>query len=527
MIYSVLGLIFYVACIGTLAFVGFKKTKSKSDYLLAGKGVHPVVMALSYGATFVSTSAIVGFGGAAGQFGLSLLWLTVLTILVGVFIAFVVYGKKTREIGHKLDAYTLPELLAKRYNSKFLQGYSSLIVVLFMPIYASAVIKGMVDFVAAYFSLNADLVLLIISVFIILYVLTGGLKGIMYADAFQGGLMFLGMGFLLIYSYKLLGGFFNAHSALSELNNIPEVAAQTQKISAIGFQGWSSMPAFGSPIWWNVVTTLVAGVGIGVLAQPQLAVRFMTVKSGKELNRATLSGGIFIFMMTGTAFLIGALSNVKFFEDSGKIAIGAAGANDSIIPLFIKSYLPEWFSGLFIIIMLAASISTASALAHTIGTSFGRDFMKNTLASKISTISATRIGIAMGIALSAALAYMSSRLDVSMAIIAQGTSLFYGLCAASFLPTYTAALYSKTFSKQAAIASMVCGSATSIIWSFFINEKSATAMQLCKLIFGKNSIVADTSISFLRMADALVIALPVSILVAVGVHLATKKNTAA
>ncbi len=523
MIYSVLGLILYVACIAGLAILGFKKTKSKSDYLLAGKGIHPIVMALSYGATFVSTSAIVGFGGASGQFGLSLLWLTALTILVGVFIAFVIYGKKTRELGHRLDAYTLPELLSKRFNSKFLQGYSSVIIVLFMPIYASAVIKGMVDFVAAYFSLNPDIVLVVISVFIVLYVLTGGLKGIMYADAFQGGLMFLGMAFLLVYTYSLLGGVSNAHTALATLADNPAVAAQTQKLSSIGFMGWSNMPAFGSPIWWNVVTTLVAGVGIGVLAQPQLAVRFMTVKSGRELNRATLSGGIFIFMMTGTAFLVGSLSNVKFFEDTGKIAIGAAGANDSIIPLFIKSYLPEWFSGLFIIIMLAASISTASALAHTIGTSFGRDFMKNTLLAKLSTISATRIGIAIGITFSAALAYMSSRLDVSMAIIAQGTSLFYGLCAASFLPTYTAALYSKSFTKQAAIASMVCGSATSIVWSFFINEKAATAMRLCKLIFGKNSLVAGTGLSFLGMADALVIALPISIIVAVVVNMGTRK----
>ncbi len=518
MVYSIIGLCVYVLGIGILAYTGYKKTKNKNDYLLAGKGVHPIVMALSYGATFVSTSAIVGFGGAAGQFGLSLLWLTLLTIIVGVFIAFVVFGKKTRQLGHELEAYTMPEMFGKRFNSKFLWGYSSILIVVFMPVYASAVIKGMVDFVSSYFSVNPDVVLVIIAVCAVLYVITGGLKGIMYADAFQGGLMFLGMAFLLIFTYSMLGGIGNAHAALSELSANPEVTAQTGKIAAGGFTGWSSMPVTGSPIWWNVMTTLVAGVGIGVLAQPQLAVRFMTVKSGKELNRATLSGGIFIFMMTGTAFVVGALSNVKFFDDTGKIAIAAAGANDSIIPVFVKSYLPEWFSGLFIIIMLAASLSTVSALAHTIGTSFGRDFMKNTLGSKLKTISATRIGIALGIVISAVLSFLSSRLDVSMAIIAQGTSLFYGLCAAAFLPTYTAALYIKSFPKQAAVASMVTGSATSILWAFFINEKSASAMQLCRLITGKSSLFAETSLSFLSMADALVIALPVSIIVAVAVH---------
>ena len=56
------------------------------------------------------------------------------------------------------------------------------------------------------------------------------------------------------------------------------------------------------------------GVGIGVLAQPQLVVRFMTVKSDRELNRAVLVGGIFILMMTGVAFTVGALSNVYFYK---------------------------------------------------------------------------------------------------------------------------------------------------------------------------------------------------------------------
>ena len=79
------------------------------------------------------------------------------------------------------------------------------------------------------------------------------------------------------------------------------------------------MPLFGwgDPkynLWWIVISTVVMGVGIGVLAQPQLVVRFMTVKSDRELNRAVLVGGIFILMMTGVAFTVGALSNVYFYQ---------------------------------------------------------------------------------------------------------------------------------------------------------------------------------------------------------------------
>jgi SSS family solute:Na+ symporter len=68
----------YLLVVVYLGFLGWKRTKSATDYLIAGRGVHPFVMAMSYGATFISTSAIVGFGGVAGMFGMSLLWLTFL-----------------------------------------------------------------------------------------------------------------------------------------------------------------------------------------------------------------------------------------------------------------------------------------------------------------------------------------------------------------------------------------------------------------------------------------------------------------
>jgi len=69
---TIIALAVYALVMALLAYTGYRRTKNTSDYLLAGKKIHPVVMALSYGATFISTSAIVGFGGAAGQFGMGL-----------------------------------------------------------------------------------------------------------------------------------------------------------------------------------------------------------------------------------------------------------------------------------------------------------------------------------------------------------------------------------------------------------------------------------------------------------------------
>ncbi len=55
----------YAVIVFYLAWLGYKRTKCNADYMLAGRNIHPVILGLSYGATFISTSAIVGFGGYA------------------------------------------------------------------------------------------------------------------------------------------------------------------------------------------------------------------------------------------------------------------------------------------------------------------------------------------------------------------------------------------------------------------------------------------------------------------------------
>src|SRR5512146_3062918 len=102
--------------------MGYQHTKSAADFLVGGRQIHPMLMALAYGSTFISTSAIVGFGGVAALYGVGLLWLTAANILGGIFIAFVVVGRPTRRLGAALAAHTFPELLGRRFPSRFLPG---------------------------------------------------------------------------------------------------------------------------------------------------------------------------------------------------------------------------------------------------------------------------------------------------------------------------------------------------------------------------------------------------------------------
>lgn len=524
MIGSIIAFLVYLFILTYLGYLGYKHTKTSEDYLVGGRKIHPMIMALSYGATFISTSAIVGFGGAAGSLGMGLLWLTVLNILVGIFIAFIVFGKRTRKMGHNLNAHTFPELLAKRFNSKFIQGFAGMVIFLFMPIYAAAVLKGGADYIQTQFGISYDVSLLFFAVVVALYVWMGGLKGVMYTDAFQGVVMFVGMAFLLIYAYTQIGGITQAHTQLTDLFTRQDVQEQCSKLVSGGFLGWTAMPKFASPIWWSLVTTIILGVGIGVLAQPQLVVRFMTVKSNRELNRAVITGGVFIIMMTGVAFVVGSLSNVFFYNESSKIAAVAAGGSDKIIPAFIKSFLPGWYSTVFMLALVSAAMSTLSSQFHAMGTAAGRDIYEKAMNKSGNSIVITKSGILLGILVSVILAYLAARLDTSMQVIATGTAMFFGLCAASFLPAYVSALYFRKVSARAVIAGMISGFAVGVFWIFFIHEKEASSLQLCNALFGKATLVKETALAKLALVDPIIIALPASSLVTLLVSMFGKTN---
>jgi len=350
---------------------------------------------------------------------------------------------------------------------------------------------------------------------IVAYVFAGGIKGVMYTDALQGSIMFVGMVILLVMTYIHLGGVTQAHQALGAI-----VAQVPEKLAAAGHQGWTRMPVAGSPSWWTLVSTIVMGVGIGVLTQPQLAVRFMMVKSDKEINRGVMVGGIFILMMTGVAFVVGALSNVYFLNDPrfGKIAMEVAGGNvDKIIPLYINSAMPVWFVYVFMLTLLSAAMSTSSSQFHTMGTAIGRDvFQQVILKGKGSqnTILITRMGILLGVLATVVLGY-----NLPPGVIAVATAIFFGLCASVFLPSYAGALFWKGMTKAGAVSSMVVGALSTVLLFLFVHKKEAEAIGLCQLIFQKPTLAPMPW----PVVDPILIALPISAVTAVIVSLMTKK----
>jgi SSS family solute:Na+ symporter len=505
----------YLLLVGYVGYVAWRRTKSSEDYMVAGRDTHPYIMALSYGATFISTAAIVGFGGVAANYGMGILWLVFLNIIVGIFIAFVFFGKRTRKMGHNLNALTFPEFVSRRFNSKFIQYFSGAVIFLGMPLYASVVLIGMARFVETTLQVNYNFALVAMAVIVAVYVVFGGIRGVMYTDALQGTIMFFGMIFLLGAVYWMLGGVVDANQALTNLVNIVPQNATASAV-ATGFTGWTSMPSLGSPFWWTLVSSLILGVGIGVLSQPQLVVRFMTVKSNRELNRAVLMGGIFIFVMTFSAYVVGALSNLYFFQHTGQTAVQAAGGNlDKVIPTFIAAAMPLWFAYLFMITLLSAAMSTLSAQFHVQGTALSRDIYQ-TLANKkgVSSVMIARGGIVVAVIIAVILGFI-----LPASIIAVGTSIWFGITAAAFLSMYVAALYWKRVTKAGAIAGLVSGSVASLFWLVFGFKKSAEAVGISKALTGKAVII--TTVPW-PTVDPIIIALPIAVIATIVVTYLTK-----
>ncbi|MHB8156041.1 MAG: sodium:solute symporter family protein [Desulfocucumaceae bacterium] len=472
-------LVFYIAIVTYLSYLGYRQTKSADDYMIAGRQMSGWIMALSYASTFISTSAIVGFGGAAGVFGFTLMWLSFFNIILGIFIAFIFLGDPIRRMSSNLGTGTLASMLGERFQSKFITWFIGLMIFALMPAYTGVVLIGGARFVEQSLHIDFNIALLALALIIALYVGWGGLKGIMYADAFMCGMMILGMVVLLFKTYSVVGGVTAGHQALTSLAGlVPEGLAKA------GHLGWTAMPKWGSPTWWTVISTIVMGVGIGVLAQPQLILRFLTVPNKRALNRAVLTGGVCIFLFTGTAFMVGPLTNVYFHDTLGQISIVVAKGNtDLIIPTFINAVMPPAYIYLFMVTLLSACITTVNGLIHVQSVAFSRDLME-TWNVKTSPLTLSRIGVAIGTVGAVVLAYY-----LPISIIARATAFWFGICAAGLLPVLLGAIFWKRVTRQAAVWSVALGYGVSIFGFVFLHASESVPFGISKAIFGVPSLL--------------------------------------
>jgi SSS family solute:Na+ symporter len=197
----------------------------------------------------------------------------------------------------------------------------------------------------------------------------------------------------------------------------------------------------------------------------------------------------------------------------------AKGVSDKIVPAFITTAMPKWFGLIFLLTLLSAAMSTLSSQFHTLGTAAGRDVFERlrggTKEGTNRTIFIVRTAILIGLVLAVTLGYYAQKEQVFVSFIARATAIFFGLCAAAFLPAFLGGLFSRRVTKAGAIASMVVGAVVTVFWLAFVKMPECTVIGLVK-----KSILADAP--NWPYVDSLLIALPLSALTMVVVSLLTR-----
>ena len=235
----------------------------------------------------------------------------------------------------------------------------------------------------------------------------------------------------------------------------------------------------------------------------------------EEANDKMFERNYFGMMMVETgeadAFITGLYTK---YSNTIKVAKEVIGIP---IPLFINKAMPEWFGAVFMLCILSASMSTLSAQFHTMGAAFGADaFPKLGRSKNPNSTLGVRIGVLCSILVSYVICY-----TLSASIIARGTALFMGICAATFLPTYFCSLYWKGATRQGALASLWVGGLASLFAMLFLHKAEAAPVGLCKALFGQDVLI---DVYPWHAIDPILFALPLSAITIVLVSLATQKK---
>jgi SSS family solute:Na+ symporter len=388
------------------------------------------------------------------------------------------------------------------------------IIGVFMVAYTSAVFLAIASLFQVTFGIPYWVCVVIFTLIVGIYLVVGGLYAVMWTHAVQGIVMLIGMIILTVGIYAMLGGIVPAHEAAAALT--PEMLESIGSPAATQApNGLTSMPPLLSQPFMMVLT-LIFGVGIGVLAQPQLITRYLTAKNDKALRLAVPYGGIFILFMTFTAFSIGPLCNVLLYQNNimypTKVTAGVMVANpDAVVPTIINQLFPTWFILIFLFAILAAAMSTAAALFHTAGAALGRDVYEKSMkrqSSPQNSIFITRI--ATFVIVIATLIISLNPLDV----VAFMTAFFFGLMACTFLAPYTLMLYWKKTNRIGVWTGMLGGFLFTMAWYILIYFKTAPKIIGSPLI--GNYVI--------NMLDPIFIGLPLSFFLTILFSMISKQN---
>ncbi|OLO04386.1 sodium/proline symporter PutP [Salinicola socius] len=422
-------------------------TSTSEDYMLGGRTLSPQVAALSAGASDMSGWLLLGLPGAMFVSGLGSAWIGI-GLFVGAFFNWLLVAPRLREqTVHYGNAITIPAFLANRFPSRAmsLRTVSAIVIVIFFAIYtASGLVAGGKLFESAFsgvinlggLSDYAAGVVITLGV-VLAYTVVGGFLAVSMTDFVQGCIMMLA---LVIMPAVVIfgdggGGFSQASQTLNEVD--PTLLSWTDGLTFIG--------------WLSAVTW-----GLGYFGQPHIIVRFMAIRSLKDVPVARNIGMSWMLIS-----LIGAIS-LGIFGRAYAIRNGMEVQDPETIFIILANLLfHPLITGFLYAALLAAIMSTISSQLLVASSSLTEDFYRLFLrkqATEKETVAVGRISVVLVGVVAAIIAS-----DPNSQVLGLVSNAWAGFGAA-FGPLIILSLMWSRTNGAGAIAGMVVGALTVMAW---------------------------------------------------------------
>ena len=461
-------IIAFVLYLGLMVFVGLRNAKnnnSASDFFLGGRKVGPWVTALSAEASDSSAWLLMGLPGLCYLGGFKETFWTAIGLIVGTYLAWLFIAKPLRKcsIAYK-DSITIPEFLTNRFNDKthILSIVSVFFIVFFFTIYTASGFVACAKLFRSVFGLNWKVGLLIGFAIILSYTILGGYRAVCTTDFIQGTLIFVAFVISGIVIVASLGGFGNA---------IDQVQSFTERATSGEF-GSAMLNAFTGNKTFGAMSAVSAfSWCLGYFGMPHIIIRFMGCRSNKEISTARRVGitwmiisyiGTVLIGTLGTAYLLnkGILLGADPTEVTTTKVLGT-GTQEAVFSETMLRMFPAFIAGIFLCGILAAAMSTADSQLLSASSAIGQDIFKGFIkkdASDKTVLLISRLSV-----LVIAIIGLILALDETSSVFGLVSYAWAGF-GGTFGPLILLALYWRRTTATGAVAGLICGGVTVVVW---------------------------------------------------------------
>lgn len=433
--------LFYLIGMLAIGAIFYSRTQNLSDYVLGGRKLNSWVTALSSQASDMSGWLLLGLPGYAYLSGMESIWIAI-GLMIGTYLNWKLIAKRLRKYTEIAgDSITISLYLENRFrdSKKVLRLISAIFIIIFFLIYtASGLVAGGKLF-STVFDIPYIYALTIGAAVIITYTFLGGFMAVCWTDFIQGMLMFFAILFVPIICMYKIGGYNETINLVRTLNTEllnPFTTTDNSLLSTLS------------------IVSLVAW-GLGYFGQPHILSRFMAIQSSSQIKKARIIAMTWVVISLFAAVLVGIVGRVyltEFLEGS---------SSETVFMIMVNKTFPSLLAGVFLAAILAAIMSTADSQLLVTASAFTEDiykvvFRKEAGDKELVWVSRITVILVSIIALLLALNPESSVLD----LVAYAWAGF----GAAFGPVIIFSLFWKRMSGLGALAGMVSGGLTVLIW---------------------------------------------------------------